>query len=315
MVGLATVGLAGVGSKTATAAQLSASDSLAAKLGRGFTSEVIRVNGVKIHYVRGGTGPAIVLLHGFPQDWWEWHDVMPRLAARFTVIAADLRGAGESDAPSAGYDKATLAQDIYGLVQQLKLQRVYVAGHDIGGMVAYAYARLYPDDLRGIMILDVPLPGLDPWDAVYASPFLWHFQFHQIPGLAEALVADRQRTYFQLTFFDRFVLHKGAIRDAEIDHFAKAYGDTARLHAGFEYYRAFLADGQFNQAQRGSLDLPITLAGGDHSVGRINPAIAESLNKYGCTNVTVEPIADSEHFVVDEQPAVVAALIERYASR
>jgi pimeloyl-ACP methyl ester carboxylesterase len=112
-----------------------------AKLGKGFVSKTAHVHGTTLHYVRGGTGPAVVLLHGFPQDWYEFHQIMPRLATKFTVIAVDLRGVGGSAAPLDGYDAAHLAEDVHQLAQQLRLERPYIASHDIGGMVAYAYAR------------------------------------------------------------------------------------------------------------------------------------------------------------------------------
>jgi len=117
---------------------------VAAQLGSGFESKLAEVNGTRLHYVRGGSGPAVVLLHGFPEDWYQFRLVMPRLAKRFTVIAVDLRGAGESAPSDGGYDAANLADDIHHLVMSLGLEHVYIFGHDIGGMVAYAFARRYP---------------------------------------------------------------------------------------------------------------------------------------------------------------------------
>jgi pimeloyl-ACP methyl ester carboxylesterase len=122
---------------------------LATQLGGGFESEFAEVNGTRIHYVRGGSGPAIVLLHGFPEDWYEFRLVMPRLAKQFTVLALDLRGVGESAPSETGYDAANLAEDVHQLIVSLGLEQVYVFGHDIGGMVAYAFARLYPRSARG----------------------------------------------------------------------------------------------------------------------------------------------------------------------
>jgi len=133
-----------------------------------------------------------LLLHGFPQDWYEFHQIMPRLAKQFTVIAVDLRGVGGSAASADGYDAANMAKDIHQLAEQLHLERVYVAGHDIGGMVAYAFARLYPETIRGVMMLDAPLPGLGPWEEIKANPIAWHINFHQAPELPERLLAGRQ---------------------------------------------------------------------------------------------------------------------------
>ena len=163
-----------------------------AELGAGFVSSTADVNGTTLHYVHGGTGPAIILLHGFPQDWYEFHQIMPRLAQSFTVIAVDLRGIGGSKGTPGGYDAQNLAEDVHQLAQQLKLERVYVVGHDLGGIVAYAFARLHPEETRGVMILDVPLPGIEPWEDVKADPLLWHINFHQTPDLPEQLIAGRQ---------------------------------------------------------------------------------------------------------------------------
>ena len=124
-------------------------------------SETAGLNGTTLHYVRGGQGPAVILIHGFPQDWFEYHAIMPRSAKQFTVIAIDLRGVGGSAVAADGYDAATMAGDVYQLAMTLGLQGVYVVGHDIGGMVAYAFVRLYPHITRGAMILDVAIPGID----------------------------------------------------------------------------------------------------------------------------------------------------------
>jgi pimeloyl-ACP methyl ester carboxylesterase len=125
----------------------------------GFASRTTTVNGIQLHYVRGGAGPAVVLVHGFPQSWYEYRAVMPRLAKRFTVIAIDLRGIGGSSAPEAGFDTATMAEDIHALRVALNLGPVYVVGHDIGAMVAYAYVQRFPNDASGVMLLDSPIPG------------------------------------------------------------------------------------------------------------------------------------------------------------
>ena len=296
------------------AQQRSQDDSLVIKLGNGFVSDTAGVNGTTIHYVRGGTGPVVILVHGFPEDWYEWHKIMPRLSKKFTVIAVDLRGIGGSKATLAGYEKANMAEDIHQLIVHLKLRRVYIAGHDIGGMVAYAFLRSHPEETRGTMIIDVGLPGLSPWEEDKVNPVLWHFGFHQMPKLPEQLIAGRQFIYFREAFFDRFTLNNKAITDDEVTHYANSYGTPEQLRAGLEFYRAFPADEKFNSAQQSRLDVPIVLAGADHSVAPNLPRIAESLRKNGCANVTIEVIAKSGHYVAEEQPEIVAGLIERYAS-
>jgi pimeloyl-ACP methyl ester carboxylesterase len=285
-----------------------------APLGEGFVSGTVDVNGTTLHYVRGGTGPPVMLLHGFPQDWYEFHQIMPRLAKRFTVIAADLRGIGGSKATPGGYDAANLAEDTRQLAQHLNLESTYIVGHDLGGIVAYAFARLYPEETRGIMILDVPLPGIEPWEDVKADPLLWHINFHQTPDLPEQLIAGRQAVYFR-HFWSLGTVNGDGISDDDAAHYATAYAAPQQLRAGFEMYRAFPANEKFNAAQQSATDLPLVLAGGDHSFGPLLPGLAEALQAHGWSTVSVEIIENSGHYVADEQPEAVAALIERYASR
>ena len=156
-----------------------------AALGKGFVSETAAVNGITLHYVRGGKGPAVILIHAFPQDWFEYHAIMPRLAQQFTVIAVDLRGIGGSTAAPRGYDAANMAQDLYQLASALKFERVYFVRHDIGGMVAYAFVRRYPQVTRGAMILDVPIPGIEGWNEIQGDPSVWHVRFHQVRASRE----------------------------------------------------------------------------------------------------------------------------------
>ena len=280
----------------------------------GFASGTEAVNGTTLHYVRGGTGPAVVLLHGFPQDWYEYHELMPRLAKRFTVVAADLRGVGGSAATRDGYDAANLAEDIHQLAQKLELGRAYVVGHDLGGIVAYALARLHPDAIRGVMILDVPLPGIAGWEQIESDPALWHIGFHQTRDLPERLVAGRQAIYFD-HFFAGSAVDPDAIDDRDVAHYAGAYASVEQLRAVFEMYRALPANAEFNAAQREAIAVPLVLAGGDNGFGPLLPRIADALRRHGWSDVTTELIEHSGHYVADEQPEQVAELIERHASR
>jgi pimeloyl-ACP methyl ester carboxylesterase len=278
------------------------------ELGAGFESGNVQVNGTSLHYVRGGKGPALILLHGFPQNWYEFHKVMPRLAKRFTVVAIDLRGVGGSTVTPSGYDAANLAEDVRQCAEQLHLKQSYIVGHDIGGMVAYAFARKYPPTVRGVMILDVPLPGLEPWDEIMEDPSVWHVRFHQVPELAEELVAGRQAIYF------RYFLDKEHFSDAELSRFVAAYATPEQLRTAFECYRAFPQDAKFNAAERGAIELPLVIGAGDESpFHKILPKTAESMRKHGCKNVNIETIKGSSHYVADEKPELVAELIERYA--
>jgi pimeloyl-ACP methyl ester carboxylesterase len=282
---------------------------LVEKLGKGFASNTAKVNGTTLHYVRGGNGPAIILLHGFPFNWYAYHKVMPLLSKKFTVIAVDLRGVGGSSVTPASYESPNMAEDIYQLTHQLKLEKVYIVGHDIGGMVAYAFARLYPRATRGAMILDVPLPGIEPWEKSIAGPDFWHIPFHQIPNLPEQLLADRQAVYF------RYILHPDHFSDADVAHYAAAYTGPDHLRAGLGFYRAFPANGVFNASQRSTIDVPLVWAAGEKSFfGKIGLRIVEDLRAHGCSNVKSEIIKGSGHWVNIEQPKILSELIERHAS-
>jgi pimeloyl-ACP methyl ester carboxylesterase len=282
---------------------------LATGLGNEFASETARVNGIMLHYVRGGNGPAVILIHGFPQDWFEYHAIMPQLAKRFTVIAVDLRGVGGSTAKPGGYDAPNMAEDVHQLVAALKLERVYIVGHDIGGHVAYAFVRRYPEATRGAMILDTPIPGIEGWDEIQRHPAMWHVRFMQAPGLAEELVVGRQADYFG--YFFQF----GKFTPSDEAHFVKAYATLAQLHAMFEMYRAFPVNEQFNATQRDPNGVPLLSAAGDGSpFAQLVPKIAEGLRANGCAHVETTLIQRAVHYVVEDQPEAVADLIERYAS-
>src|SRR6202045_2265271 len=168
-------------------------------------------------------GPRVILIHGFPEAWYEFRKVMPQLVSRFTVVAVDLRGVGESAATSDGYDAANLAKDIHQLAEHLHLEHVYVVGHDIGGMVAYAFARRYPETSRGVMMLDAPLPGLGPWDAVKANPITWHINFQQTPGLPEHILAGREAIYL------RHFLDSETFSDVNVARYARSYAAPEHL--------------------------------------------------------------------------------------
>ena len=284
-------------------------------LGSGFTSSTADINGTTIHYVHGGSGPALLLIHGFPQDWSEYRHIMPKLAEKFTVIAPDLRGIGGSRATETGYDNATGGRDLDALMRHLKLKDVYVVGHDMGGGKAYNYARDFTASVRGLMILDVPIAGLAPWDQVKASAMVWQFKLHQMPdNLAETLLTGRQAAYFRSYFRGDKTVNPEAFSEGDVLRFSEAYASAASLRAGMEYYRAFPEDEKINAAQTSACDIPIVLAGGDHSFGSMNPMVAEALKAHGCSNVVVDNVTNAGHYVVEDQPEQVLALIEKYAA-
>lgn len=272
----------------------------------GFTSAKVSVNGTSLHYVRGGQGPAVILIHGMPEDWTEYKAIMPRLAQRFTVVAVDLPGLGQSAPAAGGYEAASLAADIHAMAQSLGLDRPYVVGHDVGGIVTYAYVRRFPESLRGAMILDVPVPGVPGWDEAVAD--LWHIGLIQAPGqLAEKLITGRQAAYFEQDFAS------AKFTPAQRAHYIRIY-DAPRLHAAFEIYRGFPKDGTFNAAQTAPNPVPLVVAVGEKSF--FNPYLTTFVEGYrakGMTRVEGARVPGASHFVVADNPEAVADLIEHNA--
>lgn len=278
-------------------------------LGAEFTSRTVSVGGNRVRIVEGGKGPLVVLLHGWPEDWTEWRHVMPLLAGKYRVVAMDLRGIGGSEATQDGYDAPSLATDAHRVVEALGRRQVCIVGHDIGGMAAYAYARLYPRMTKAAVILDVPLPGLEPWATVEKMPAMWHFDFHATARLPELLVQGRQASYFR-DFINRVAFHPEAFTASDVDRYARAYTTPNQLRAGFEFYRAFPKTAQFNQSRGELLTVPLVLAGGDKATAALQPSLAKALADKGVRNLRQKVIVDSGHFVADEQPGQVAEIIK-----
>jgi pimeloyl-ACP methyl ester carboxylesterase len=290
-----------------------ADDAAVAQLGGDFASGTATTTSGAIHYVRGGSGPALVLLHGFPQDWFEWRRLMPRLAAGFTVIAVDLPGVGGSTVPTSGYAAADMAGAVHELLAALGIDRAHVVGHDIGGWVAYAFARLHPESTSTVLIMESPIPGIEPFADLGVDVPLWHGEFHMVPDLPEQLVADRQAIYFRY-FFDVGTTDNSVITDADVEHYATAYGTPERLRSAFEFYRALPATIAFNAEQTAAIDVPLLLVGGEHVFGPVMPAFAENLRAHhGWTDVRVEIVEGGRHYLAEDRPDAVAELIERHA--
>ncbi|MFM0223468.1 alpha/beta fold hydrolase [Paraburkholderia dipogonis] len=270
----------------------------------------IDVNGVRYHYLLAmGHGTPIVLLHGWGSTSFMWRFVMPQLVARgYTVLAPDLRGLGDTAKPASGYEKANIAEDIHALVAQLNLgPEVQVVGHDMGGMVAYAYAAQHPDEVRSVAILDVPLPGIAPWDQIVQMPRTWHFRFYAVQDLPEMLIAGRELEYLKW-FHNSEAVNSRAFTNEVEETYAREYAMPGALRAGFEYYRAFPADARQNQlfAQH-KLTMPVLGIGGAGSLG---PIVGEELGHVALDVRSVQ-IKGAGHWVAEEQPqAVTDALLK-----
>lgn len=222
---------------------------------------------VRLHWVSAGSGEPVVLLHGWPQTWFMWRKIIPGLAEHYRLIAPDLRGLGDSSRPVAGYDKKTIAGDVWQLVHDhLGLTRFFVVAHDWGGPVAYAFAARHPEATRRMVILDVPLPG-DGTDVMYASR--WHHGLHWEADFPEALTAGREDIYLG-HFYRTWGAHPNVITEAEQAEYLRTYRQPGAMRAGFNYYRATPVDIADNQAwaKRARLSMPILVFGGTEGRGR-----------------------------------------------
>ncbi len=270
-----------------------------------FTHHTAELDEVRLHYVTAGSGKsAVVLLHGWPQTWWEWRRVMPALAERYTVVAPDMRGLGDSSCPQGGYDKRTVAEDIWRLVTGvLGHRRFFLVGHDWGGPVAYALATAHPEAVRRLAVLDVVIPFGSP-DALTWGGKRWHHGFHWVRDLPEALVTGRERLYLSW-FYTNLAYNPAAITPEDIDEYVRAYSQPGVLRAGFEYYRATPRDiADNNEAMKTTLPMPVLGLGGSGGKGR-GTQVVENLRVLA-DDVRGGAIDDCGHWVPEEQPAVLA---------
>ncbi|GIE76890.1 dehalogenase [Actinoplanes philippinensis] len=285
-------------------------DTADARLPKGFTEQKVRVGDVGINYVRGGRGPVLVLVHGYPQTWYEWHEIMPALAEHYTVVAPDLRGAGKSDAPAGGYDKKTMAADIHGLLVKLGLNRdIRLVGHDIGTMVAYAYAAANPTEVKKLVLSEAPIPD----ESIYSFPALpktgrgvWNFGFFSLTnGLPEQMVDGREELWVKL-FTDQLMDVKGAIGPEDVKVYAKYLKDDAHLRASYEWFRAFPKDVRDNETNiKTKLPMPVLAIGADGSLGG---NIEGQVRQYA-VNVKGAVIAGSGHWIYEEHPDEMTGIL------
>ncbi|GAA5196524.1 alpha/beta hydrolase [Rugosimonospora acidiphila] len=278
-----------------------------------FTEQTARVGDVTINYIRGGQGGTLVLLHGYPQTWYMWRKVLPELARHYTVIAPDLRGAGGSDAPAEGYDKKTLAADVHGLLSQLGLERdVSVVGHDIGTMVAYAYAAAHPDQVRNLVLTEAPIPDQTLYQAPSLTPHgpgFWNFGFFSLPnGLPEDIVNGREALWVE-RFCESLRVQASGIGGDDVDEYARYLRDDAHLRASFEYFRALPQDVADNaEYAKTKLTMPVLALGASASYG---DAMSSQAKQYA-TTVSGGVVENSGHWIFEEQPDQSAARLLRF---
>jgi pimeloyl-ACP methyl ester carboxylesterase len=280
-----------------------------------FSHHMASVNGIQLHYVTGGQGDPIVLLHGWPQTWYEWHHIMPSLAKNYTVIVPDLRGLGDSSKPVTGYDGKTTAEDIYQLISQLGFnQPILLVAHDIGSQTAYSYAAAHPNNVSKLVIMDFIFPGFIPPEFGENGP--WWFAFHQTPNLPESIVEGKERQYLSW-FYKGLAYNPDAITEEEIDRYVSHYSSPGGMRAGFEYYRAFSQDAEDNKesAGQGKLTMPVLVLSGD-----IYPALggdfpgSTTLNSTQALaeNVQGVIVPFSGHWIPEEQPNFVLDQLSKF---
>lgn len=265
-----------------------------------------KVEGVTLHYLAAGQGPMLVLLHGYAETSRMWRPIMPLLAERFTVIAPDLPGIGDSEIPTDGLDMKTAAIRVHALARSLGAQKAEVVGHDIGLMVAYAYAAQFPAEVTKLVVMDAFLPGVEGWQAIYNNPGIWHFRFNG--PTPEALVKGRERTYFEYFWNDLAADKTRSLPDADREAYIAAYSRPGRMHAGWEYFVSFQqAARDFAQLSQTRLTMPVLSIGGDKSLGE---ALGQQM-KLVATDVTVVVLKDAGHWIMEEQPkATTDALVK-----
>lgn len=271
---------------------------------------VAPVNGIRMHYVRDGQGPLVVLLHGWPQTWYCWRNLIPPLAEHYTVVAPDLRGYGLSDKPRGGYDKRTMAEDVHALVAHLGFERVVLVGHDRGARVAHRYALDHPSDVEKLALLDI-VPTRAMWqhlDLILARGF-WHWLFHLQPDLPELLVAGRVETYLRY-FFERWTYNRPPVEEA-VPEYVRAFSRPGALRAGFDDYRASFPEDQeaddasFAGGQR--LEMPVLALWG--ATGLVGQLPALDIWREYALDVRGEAIPNCGHFLPEEQPDLVGPRI------
>ena len=277
-----------------------------------FFHHTTSVNGIQLHYVIGGQGNPVVLLHGWPETWYAWHKVMPALAKNYTVIAPDLRGLGDSSKPPTGYDGNTTSEDIYQLVSQLGFRKIILVAHDIGAQTAYSYAAGHPSNVSRLVIMDAVFPGFFPPNF---EGVCWWCSFHQTRDIPELLTAENEREYLSW-HYRGLAYNREAITEADIDTYVKSYSAPGGMRAGFEYYRAFPMNAEQNKAlSETKLQIPVLAIGGD-----IYPALGGDLpgnltlnsTQALAANVTGITVPLSGHYIAEEQPQFVTEQLTKF---
>src|SRR3954469_14291034 len=276
----------------------------------GFRMREIATNGTTYHVRVGGTGPAVVMLHGFGDTGDMWAPIATKLVKDHTVIVPDLRGMGLSDHPDLGYTKKNQAVDVAGVLDFLKVDKADLVTHDIGNMVGNALAAQFPDRIRRWAVIDAPIPGIGDWENIIKSPLLWHFNFRGPDE--ERLVAGRERIYLD-RFWNELSANPKAIDEATRRHYAALYARPRAIHSAFEQFGAFSQDAIDNKAMlaAGKLSMPILAIGAEKSLGT---GQADDL-RFVATNVAGAIVPGSGHWVMEENPEATTRLVLEFLAK
>jgi pimeloyl-ACP methyl ester carboxylesterase len=271
------------------------------------SSRTAEIDGIKLHYMTAGHGTPLILLHGYAETSLMWKPIIPVLAERFTVIAPDLPGIGDSDIPDHGLDMKSAAIRIHDLAKSLGVKKAEVVGHDIGLMVAYAYAAQFPTEVTKLVLMDAFLPGVGGWEAVYNNPSIWHFRFNG--PTPEALVQGRERTYFEYFWNDLAADKTHSIPEADRKAYTAAYARPGRMRAGWAYFVSFQqAAKDFAELSQTKLAMPVLTIGGEKSLGEV----LGQQTKLVATDVTVVVLKDTGHWVLEERPKDTTEALQKF---
>ncbi|WP_221891137.1 alpha/beta fold hydrolase [Microbispora sp. KK1-11] len=280
------------------------------RLPHGYRSNYARVNGFQMHYLRGGSGSPVVLLHGFPQTSAEWEPQLKALAKNHTVIAVDLRGTGDSSVPETGYDTAQLADDVHKLLAQLKLNKgIQIVAHDIGAWIAYPYAAMWPSEVSRMVVMEGPIPdqSLYTFPAFPAEGELstWHLGFFQ-KDFAQDLVRGHERDLVK-GFIEQYLAVDSAFDTRDYEFYARYLREPGRFKAWMDMYQALHTDIAQNQKFReaGLLKMPVLAVGGEEA---LSSAVGTQWKGYA-SNVETQVMADTGHWLTEERPRELTTLL------
>jgi len=270
-------------------------------------SKTADVGGLKVHYLIAGHGPQVILLHGYAETSRMWAPVLPLFGEKFTVIAPDLPGIGDSEIPANGSDMKTAATRIRALARSLGVEKASVVGHDIGLMVAYAYAAQFPAEVEKLVVMDAFLPGVGDWEVVYNNPGFWHFRFNG--PTPEALVQGRERTYFEHYWNDFAADKTRSLSESDRKAYAAAYARPGRMRAGWAYFVSFQqAAKDFAQLSQTKLTMPVLSIGGEKALGEV---LGQQM-RLVASEVTVVVLKDTGHWILEENPKETTAALVKF---